>query len=121
MSINVLKILEERGLLEWCSDPQGLSELFDSQMVTGYIGFDPTADSLHVGHLIPIMGLAWLQRLGHKPIAIAGGGTGLIGDPSGKKSERPLLSLEDVEHNIASIQKQLACFLILNAAEIRPS
>jgi len=111
MSINVLKILEERGLLEWCSDPQGLSELFDSQMVTGYIGFDPTADSLHVGHLIPIMGLAWLQRLGHKPIAIAGGGTGLIGDPSGKKSERPLLSLEDVEHNIASIQKQLARFL----------
>lgn len=111
MSINVLKVLEERGLLEWCSDPQGLSELFDSQMVTGYIGFDPTADSLHVGHLIPIMGLAWLQRLGHKPIAIAGGGTGLIGDPSGKKSERPLLSLEDVEHNIASIQKQLARFL----------
>ncbi|WP_198470254.1 tyrosine--tRNA ligase [Acetomicrobium sp. S15 = DSM 107314] len=111
MSVNVLKVLEERGLLEWCSDPQGLGELFDSQMVTGYIGFDPTADSLHVGHLIPIMGLAWLQRLGHKPIAIAGGGTGLIGDPSGKKSERPLLSLEDVERNIASIQGQLARFL----------
>lgn len=111
MSINVLKVLEERGLLEWCSDPQGLSELFSSQMVTGYIGFDPTADSLHVGHLIPIMGLAWLQRLGHKPIAIAGGGTGLIGDPSGKKNERPLLSLEDVERNIASIQGQLARFL----------
>jgi len=111
MSINVLKVLEERGLLEWCSDPQELSELFSSQMVTGYIGFDPTADSLHVGHLIPIMGLAWLQRLGHKPIAIAGGGTGLIGDPSGKKSERPLLSLEDVERNIASIQGQLARFL----------
>ncbi|MEQ1726988.1 MAG: tyrosine--tRNA ligase, partial [Vicinamibacterales bacterium] len=71
---------------------EGLSELLGTQPITAYAGFDPTADSLHVGHLLPLMGLARLQRFGHTPIAIVGGGTGMIGDPSGKSQERNLLS-----------------------------
>jgi len=86
-------------------------------MVTAYVGFDPTADSLHVGHLIPLMGLAWLQRLGHRPIAIAGGGTGLIGDPSGKSKERNLLTLEIMAKNIEGVKKQLAHFLDFDCGE----
>ena len=86
-------------------------------MVTAYVGFDPTADSLHVGHLIPLMGLAWLQKLGHRPIAIAGGGTGLIGDPSGKSKERNLITLEVMANNIENVKKQLAHFLDFNCGE----
>ncbi|MBO8153739.1 tyrosine--tRNA ligase [Thermovirga sp.] len=108
---NALAVLMERNCIEWCSNPEELASLFSSEMVTGYIGFDPTADSLHVGHLIPIMGLAWMQRLGHRPIAIAGGGTGLIGDPSGKSKERNLLTLEQVEQNMVTVKKQLEHFL----------
>ena len=80
-------------------------------MVTAYVGFDPTADSLHVGHLIPLMALGWLQRTGHRPIALAGGGTGLIGDPSGKSKERNLITLEAVQHNIEGVKVQLKKFL----------
>ncbi len=79
--------------------------------ITGYVGFDPTADSLHVGNLVPVMGLAWLQRLGGTPIALVGGGTGLVGDPSGKRSERPILSVEQIDANAASIGRQLHQFL----------
>ena len=82
-----------------------------NESITGYVGFDPSADSLHVGNMVPIMGLAWLQKLGHKPIALAGGGTGLIGDPSGKTKERQLLSREKVEYNVKCIEKQLQRFL----------
>ncbi len=111
MQGNPLAIMLERGCVEWCSHPEELSSLFDSEMVTGYIGFDPTADSLHVGHLIPMMGLAWMQRCGHRPIAIAGMGTGLIGDPSGKSKERNLLTLEQVEKNLVTVKEQLGQFL----------
>lgn len=79
--------------------------------ITGYVGFDPTADSLHVGNLVPVMALAWLQRLGGRPIVLIGGGTGLVGDPSGKRSERPMLSEEQVAENSAAIRAQLARFL----------
>ena len=90
MHCNALKVLKERGFVEWSSHNEELEEHFINNMVTGYIGFDPSADSLHVGNLVAIMGLAWLQKLGHRPIAIAGGGTGRIGDPSGKSAERNL-------------------------------
>ena len=79
--------------------------------VTAYCGFDPTADSLHVGSLLPLMGLARLQRAGHRPIALVGGGTGLIGDPSGKRAERTLLDLEQIEANVRGIQAQMEAFL----------
>lgn len=108
---NALKILRERGFVEWSSHEEELEQHFMNNMVTGYIGFDPTADSLHVGNLVAIMGLAWLQKLGHRPIAIAGGGTGRIGDPSGKTAERQLLDNERIEHNVACIAKQLEHFL----------
>ena len=94
-----------------------LREVFAKEKLTAYIGFDPSAPSLHVGSLLPIMGLARLQRFGHTPIAIAGGGTGLIGDPSGKTKERQLLSNEQVEENLVGIKAQLSYFLDFNAKE----
>ncbi|MDX2207370.1 MAG: tyrosine--tRNA ligase [Gemmatimonadales bacterium] len=79
--------------------------------ITGYVGFDPTADSLHVGNLIPVMALAWLQRSGGTPIVLVGGGTGMVGDPSGKRAERPMLTADVVAHNAEAIRAQLARFL----------
>src|SRR6187401_3429474 len=96
---------------------EGLSELLAKEPVTAYIGFDPTAPSLHVGSLLTVMGLARLQRCGHSPIAIVGGGTGMIGDPSGKSQERVLLSLDQVEQNIAGVRRQLERFLAFTSAE----
>jgi tyrosyl-tRNA synthetase len=93
---------------------EGLAEILDTQSVTVYAGFDPTASSLHVGHLLPLMGLARLQRHGHRPIAIVGGGTGMIGDPSGKSQERNLLSAEQIDRNVAGIRVQLERFLDFN-------
>jgi len=90
---------------------EGLAELLAAKPVTVYAGFDPTASSLHVGHLLPLMGLARMQRFGHTPIAIVGGGTGMIGDPSGKSQERNLLSAEQIEQNVAGIRTQLERFL----------
>ena len=109
--MNAFDVLKERGYFEWCTNEERLSEVMNQEMITAYVGFDPTADSLHVGHLIPLMALGWLQKLGHRPIALAGGGTGLIGDPSGKSKERNLITLEAVQHNIEGVKKQLAKFL----------
>ncbi len=95
---------------------EGLADVLASERVTAYIGFDPTASSLHIGSLLPMMALARLQRFGHTPIAIAGGGTGMIGDPSGKTQERSLLSLEELERNLEGIRPQLARFLDFNAS-----
>ena len=90
---------------------EGLKDVFAAERVTAYIGFDPTALSLHVGSLLPVMALARLQRFGHSPIAIAGGGTGMIGDPSGKSQERTLLTSEQIAENLSGIKQQLARFL----------
>ena len=103
---------EWRGLVYHATD--GLREAFAKEHVTAYIGFDPTASSLHVGSLLTMMGLARLQRFGHSPIAIVGGGTGMIGDPK-PTQERPLLSLEDIERNVAGIKPQLARLLDFDA------
>src|SRR5881392_4512721 len=89
---------------------EGLAELLGKESLTAYIGFDPTASSLHVGSLLTMIGLARLQRFGHIPIAIVGGGTGMIGDPK-PTQERPLLSLEEIERNVAGIKPQLARLL----------
>ena len=90
---------------------EGLAELLAKERVTGYVGFDPTASSLHVGNLLPVMALARLQRFGHTPIAIVGGGTGMIGDPGGKSQERALLTPEAIEANLAGVRGQLERFL----------
>jgi tyrosyl-tRNA synthetase (EC 6.1.1.1) len=111
----ILDELRWRGLLYESSD--GLDELLARERVTLYIGFDPSADSLHIGHLLPLLTLARFQRWGHTPIALAGGGTGLIGDPSGKTQERPLLSKEQVAANVEAIKGQLAQFLDFNAGD----
>src|SRR5499426_1802458 len=105
--------LEWRGMVYDATE--GLAELFSKESLTAYIGFDPTASSLHVGSLLTVMGLARLQRFGHTPIAIVGGGTGMIGDPSGKSQERVLLSSEQIEQNVAGIRAQLMRFLDFDA------
>ncbi len=103
--------MQWRGFLQQCTDPAGLAALLARETVTAYIGFDPTADSLHVGSLLPILGLVHLQRHGHRPIAIAGGATALVGDPSGKTELRQLLTAEQIETNLAAIKAQLARFI----------
>src|ERR1700730_14298833 len=95
---------------------EGLSDLLEKERVTAYIGFDPTASSLHVGSLLQVMSLARLQRFGHSPIAIVGGGTGMIGDPSGKSLERVLLSPEEIDENVKGIHQQLSRFLDFDRA-----
>ena len=95
---------------------EGARDLLAREKVTAYIGFDPTAPSLHVGTMLPIMALARLQRFGHTPIAIVGGGTGLIGDPAGKSQERVLLSREEVSNNLEGIRRQLERFLDFDSA-----
>jgi tyrosyl-tRNA synthetase len=109
--MNVLDILQERGFIDQTTHDQELSDCLDQGNVTCYIGFDPTAASLHVGSLVPIMSLAHLQRQGHRPIALVGGGTGMVGDPSGKTELRKLLTLEALEQNAVGIKKQLSHFL----------
>ncbi len=117
MTANALEVLRARGFIDWTTDDEGVEKLFDSGMVTAYVGFDPTADSLHVGHLIPLMGLAWLQKLGHRPIVLAGGGTGMIGDPSMKSAERNLLSMDEIARNVERVKLQLAHFVSFDCGE----
>src|SRR5258707_9977765 len=107
--MNLYEEFQWRGMLYDATE--GIKEALAKQHVTGYSGFDPTAASLHVGSLLPIMGLVRMQRHGHTPIALAGGGTGLIGDPSGKTTERQLLTKEKLAENLAGIRGQLAHFL----------
>lgn len=109
MAKTVIDILEERGFIEQMTDT-GLREAAAKETLKCYVGFDPTARSLHLGHIIPVMGLAHFQRMGHIPIVVIGGGTGMIGDPSGKTMERQLLSKEDVAENSRRLQAQLSRF-----------
>src|SRR6185436_3452780 len=111
--MNLFDEYEWRGML-YEATPE-LREMLAREKVTAYIGFDPSAASLHVGSLLPIMGLARLQRFGHTPIAIAGGGTGLIGDPSGTTKARQLLTHDQVEANVLGIKEQLGHFLDFEA------
>lgn len=109
--MDFLDELKYRGLVNDMSDPEGIRELLNNESVTIYCGFDPTADSLHIGHLLPLLGLQRFQLAGHKPIALAGGATGLIGDPSGKSVERNLNSKELVDSYLIKIKEQLSRFL----------
>src|SRR5436853_7933829 len=112
---NIYEEFQWRGML-YEATPD-LRDVLATEKLTAYIGFDPSAASLHVGNLLPVMGLARLQRFGHTPIAIAGGGTGLIGDPSGKTKERQLLTHEQVEAKLEGIKEQLSGHLDLNATD----
>jgi tyrosyl-tRNA synthetase len=108
---NVLDILQERGFVQEVSEPERLRDLLDRQPITLYWGYDATADSLHAGSVLSLMMLAHFQRCGHRPIALAGGGTTLIGDPSGRISSRPMLTEEEIEANLRGIRPQLERFL----------
>ena len=108
---NVMDVLRERGFIAQTVYEDDLYKMLDNEKVTFYVGFDPTADSLHIGHYIPIMAMAHMQRAGHRPIALMGGGTGLIGDPSGKSDLRKMLTPEIVDHNVDCIKQQMSRFL----------
>src|SRR5881296_1274509 len=105
--MSILEELEWRGLVADVTDAKALGERLTRGPMTLYAGFDPTADSLHVGNLVPLLGLRRFQLLGHHPIAVAGGATGAIGDPSGKTAERQLLTKQALATNIASVKEQL--------------
>ena len=108
---NVLDVLRARGFVAQVSDEDALRRAIDRGPVTLYQGFDPTATSLHTGNLVGIMTLAHMQAAGHRPIALIGGGTGMIGDPSGRASERPMLSVDEILHNLAGIRRQFSRYL----------
>jgi len=108
MERNVYDILEERGFLKQCSHPEELRELLGKEKVTFYIGFDPTADSLHVGHYVALMSMAHMQRAGHKPIVLLGNGTAFIGDPSGKTDLRQMMSKEQLAYNASCFKTQMS-------------
>ncbi|MDR1112009.1 MAG: tyrosine--tRNA ligase [Deltaproteobacteria bacterium] len=111
---NTYRILLERGFIYQTTDEAALTGLFDQREVTGYVGFDATADSLHVGHLLPLMALSWMDRTGHRPIALGGGGTSMVGDPSGRSEARKLMTVETIAMNLEGIRPQMARFLSLD-------
>ena len=108
---NVFDVLEERGYIEQMTHPQEIKELFGKESVPFYIGIDPTADSLHVGHFVSLMVASHMQKHGHKPIILVGGGTATIGDPSGKTDMRKMLSREEINKNVECIKKQIEKFV----------
>ncbi|WP_296106296.1 tyrosine--tRNA ligase [uncultured Agrobacterium sp.] len=112
-----LRTLDERGFIHQISDEAGLDELFAKETVTAYIGYDPTAPSLHAGSLIQIMMLHWMQKTGHQPISLMGGGTGMVGDPSFKDEARQLMTVDTIESNIASIKRVFSNYLDYDRAE----
>src|SRR6202008_1493958 len=105
-----MRIVHERGMVHQCSDAERLDGLLSTGMRTAYIGFDCTADSLHVGHLLQIMLLRWWQKTGHKPIALMGGGTTKGGDPSGRDETRQLITAEQIDSNMAYSRKNFATY-----------
>lgn len=109
--MSVFDVLQERGFIAQVSHEEEVRELLEKEKITFYIGFDPTADSLHVGHFIALMAMAHMQRAGHRPIALLGGGTGMVGDPSGKDDMRKMLTPEFIDHNIRCFKKQMSKFI----------
>lgn len=108
---NVLDVLTERGFVKQTVYGDDLKKKLETESISFYVGFDPTADSLHIGHYIPIMAMAWMQKYGHTPIALFGGGTGMIGDPSGRSDMRQMLTPEIINHNIACFKEQMSRFI----------
>ena len=109
--MSVLDVLQERGFIKQMSHETEIKELLEKEKITFYIGIDPTADSLHVGHFIALMMMSHMQKAGHRPIVLLGGGTGMVGDPSGKDEMRKMLTPEFIAHNIACFKKQMSRFI----------
>lgn len=108
MSTNIYDILEERGFISQATHKDEIYELLSKPGVTLYAGFDPTADSLHIGHYVQMMVMSYMQKAGHRPIALMGGGTGMIGDPSGRSDMRQMLTVEQINHNVDCFKKQMS-------------
>ena len=108
---NIFDVLKERGFIKQTVFEEDLYELLGKESVAFYVGFDPTADSLHIGHYIPIMAMAWMQRYGHKPFALIGGGTAMIGDPSGRTDMRSMMTKETIAHNCNCFKEQMGRFI----------
>ncbi len=111
MAKNVFDVLQERGFIKQTIYEEDLYKMLTEEKVSFYVGFDPTADSLHIGHYIPIMAMAWMQKFGHTPIALFGGGTGMIGDPSGRSDMRQMMTIETINHNIDCFKNQMSRFI----------
>jgi len=111
MQNDLFSELEQRGFINQCSNIDAVRDLLNNGKITVYLGSDPTADSLHVGHLVPVMMMRWLQKYGHKPIMLVGGATGRIGDPSGRDTGRPMMSEETLTKNVAGLKKSYSKFL----------
>ena len=111
MAKNVYDVLKERGFIKQTIYDEDLQKMLGEEKISFYVGFDPTADSLHIGHYIPIMAMAWMQRYGHTPIALFGGGTGMVGDPSGRTDMRTMMTVETIEHNVECFKKQMSRFI----------
>lgn len=109
--MNAFEVLSERGFIEQCTHEKEIRELLDKEKVTFYIGFDPTADSLHVGHFVTVMAMSHMQRAGHRPIVLFGGGTAMVGDPTGKTDMRKMMTTEIIDHNVACFKKQMSRFI----------
>ncbi len=111
MSTSIFDVLKERGYIAQCTNEEEVRNMLANEKVTFYVGFDPTADSLHVGHFLGLMVMAHMQRAGHRPICLVGGGTGTVGDPSGRTDMRKMLTDEDIEYNCNQFKKQMARFI----------
>lgn len=108
---NAFEVLKERGFIEQMTHPEEIGQLFKNEKITFYIGFDPTADSLHVGHFLTVMAMSHMQRCGHRPICLMGGGTGMVGDPTGKTDMRRMMTVDEIDHNVNCFKKQLSRFI----------
>lgn len=111
MQNELLHELEQRGFINQCSNMDGLTDALNAGKITAYLGSDPTADSLHVGHLVPVMMMRWLQKFGHRPLMLVGGATGRIGDPSGRDSGRPMMTEKQLAQNVAGLKKSYSKFV----------
>lgn len=114
MSTSIFDVLKERGYIAQCTNEDEVRKMLANEKVTFYVGFDPTADSLHVGHFLGLMVMAHMQRAGHRPICLVGGGTGTVGDPSGRTDMRKMLTDEDIEYNCNRFKEQMARFIDFN-------
>ena len=117
MADSLLQELEQRGFINQCSNMDGLKQALEQGKVTVYWGTDPTGDSLHVGHVASLMLLRWFQKYGNKPIALVGGATGRIGDPSGRDKGRPMMTDEQIAHNCAGLKKSISKFISDNCVK----
>lgn len=111
MTTSIFDVLKERGYIAQCTNEEEVRNLLANEQVTFYVGFDPTADSLHVGHFLGLMVMAHMQKAGHRPVCLVGGGTGTVGDPSGRTDMRKMLTDEDIEYNCNQFKKQMARFI----------